>query len=279
MRTGRPPYTGRVEGGSGSFTAEDWSRYLTGELGHPVAVRYGRARRNVLVAAPAEAPPHGTEVRMNAVFSRAPADVRAAVGAWLRSGRRARRACRRLDEWIDAIAAELPPPRARRTVLTPGGTTHDLEVLAAGLRASWFPPEHLPEERWPGITWGRRARRSLRLGSYDPNVRVVRVHPVLDQPAVPAWFVRYILFHELLHAAVPSERDAAGRALHHGPEFRRREAAYPDFERALAWEERHLPALIRSASSGAPIPVRGRRAVEAGAALGRWVQGLLFPDA
>jgi hypothetical protein len=29
---------------------------------------------------------------------------------------------------------------------------------------------------------------------------VVRVHRVLDAHDVPEWFVRYVLFHELLHA-------------------------------------------------------------------------------
>ena len=34
------------------------------------------------------------------------------------------------------------------------------------------------------------------------------IHPVLDQRSVPEWFVKYLLFHEILHAALPQ--------LHHG---------------------------------------------------------------
>ncbi len=82
------------------------------------------------------------------------------------------------------------------------------------------------------------------------------MHPVLDQSRVPDWFVRYILFHELLHALLPKEHDAAGRALHHGPLYQRRERAYPDFERARAWQARNLPRLIRDARA---LPGSARR--------------------
>jgi predicted metal-dependent hydrolase len=98
-------------------------------------------------------------------------------------------------------------------------------------------------------------RRSLQLGSFDPETTLIRVHPVLDQPAVPRTFVRYVLFHELLHAEL-NEPCAPGRRMqHHGREFRRREAAYPGTAPALAWQERHLSALLRSARSGKPMPL------------------------
>ena len=52
-----------------------------------------------------------------------------------------------------------------------------------------------------------------------------------------------VVFHEMLHQAVPAvERD--GRRVVHGREFRARERAYPDFERARLWEERHLNLLL-----------------------------------
>jgi len=97
-------------------------------------------------------------------------------------------------------------------------------------------------------------KRSLELGSFDPETRIVRVHPVLDQPFVPRFFVRYVLFHELLHAALDGqEKSRAGRRRHHGPRFRQAENAYVDYERALEWQEQHVGALIRSARTGKPV--------------------------
>lgn len=231
-------------------------------------VRFGRARRQVLVAFPERT---GLRVRMNQVFSSAPGEVREAVAAWLRSGRRARRACDRLDRWIASIVPALGPPRPVRLVAH--GLHHDLAEITAELLACEF--AGLPPARRPrGVTWGRRGpsgrRRSLQLGSYDPESAIVRVHPVLDQPAVPRSFVRYVLFHELLHAELCQPCAAGQRARHHDREFQRREAEHPGTAAALRWQERNLAALLRSARTGKPMLVpRAGRAV-------RFVQHLLF---
>ena len=191
---------------------------------------------------------------MNVFFCEALEEIRHAVWRWLAVGRRARKASALLDAWIAERAKELPPKR--QTTPRPKGRTYDLEALSSSVIPQI--PE-LEETILPTITWGRRgmrrARTSLQLGSYDPDGHRVRVHPVLDQEYVPAWFVQFVLYHELLHAGLPPERSRSGRVLHHGPEFRRREASYPDTARALKWEKANLPKLLRSARSGQPIQV------------------------
>jgi hypothetical protein len=207
--------------------------------------------------------------------------VRSAVVTWLRSGRRAPRAVRLLDQWIEERLAELwrDAPRGQRLVAR--GRAHDLASLAHGLAAREL-ADDFGGQALPRLTWGRaapsRSRHSLRLGSYDYLSRIVRVHTVLDQPAVPAWFVRYVLFHELLHAALPSELGHDGRRQHHGARFREREAAYPDTARAYAWEREHLQRLIRSARTGRPLELerRGKAAHQVRARGPRWVQRVLF---
>ncbi len=233
------------------FSAEDWARFLSGQLGREVRVRYGSARRQVIVAYPERA---GLRVRMNQAFGRAPEPVRIAVADWLRVGRNARVACRELDDWIASIVSTLGPPRLPRILVR--GAHHDLGELSLDLLAHEFGA--LPQERRPsGVTWGRRgprgAQRSLQLGSFDPETALIRIHPVLDQPAVPRWFVRYVLFHELLHAELNQACSPAKRAQHHGREFRGREAAYLDTAPALAWQTKNLSALLRSARTGRPI--------------------------
>jgi len=247
------------------FSAEDWARFLSGRLGREVRVRYGRARRQVIVAFPERA---GLRVRMNKVFGHAPHPVRLAVADWLRVGRKAHGACQELDRWIASIVGGLEPARPPR--ITVRGEHHDLGEITAELLSNEF--RTLPPERHPsGVTWGRRgrrgARRSLQLGSFDPDSGLIRVHPVLDQAAVPRWFVRYVLFHELLHAALEEPCKVGERARHHGPDFRRRENAYAGTAPALAWQEEHLGELLRSARTGRPIPVaaptRARRMIQA----------------
>ena len=156
------------------------------------------------------------------------------------------------------------PASARRAVVArPRGETYDLEALAEGLLALEFASDFGEELARPALTWGRRGRsktrRSLRLGSFEPATHLVRIHPVLDQPGVPEWFVRFIVFHELLHAVMPPYQDGSGRWVHHGAEFRARERSYPDHDRACAWEQLMLPKLIRSARTGVPLRIPRRR--------------------
>jgi hypothetical protein len=248
-----------------TFGARDWSAYLTAELRSPVEVRFSRARKTPVVLMSSG---RGSLVRMNAFFSEAPPEVRQALAAWLRSGRRAKRAARTLDGWIEERLALLLREEPRAVSLRQVGDAHDLALLSEGLRATEFEHE-FDGLTWPRITWGRsgrsRSRHTLRLGSYDYLSGIVRIHTVLDQPVVPTWFVRYVLFHELLHAALPCAERSAGRRVFHGPDFKRRERAYRDTARARAWEREHLGALIHSARTGKPM--RGER---------NWVQRLLF---
>ncbi len=245
-----------------AWTPEDWQDYLGRELGRSVRVVYGRSRTVPVQARPlrCEGPLSeevgGLELRLHAMFAQAPPRVRAALARWLAVGRRARRASRELDEWLDQALAALPPPARRLARAEPRGLVYDLRHLAEPLWRDPFAEDFVSIPR-PTLTWGRRgrssSRRSLRLGSYDPRGHRVRLHPVLDQEAVPVWFVRFVLMHELLHAALPPKAGPGGRWIHHGPEFRRREAAYADHARALIWEQTNLPRLIQSARTGRPF--------------------------
>lgn len=217
---------------------------LSARAGRHVDVRFGRSR-----TLPVQLSRTGNvyRVRLHAFFAEAPQPVVRALATWVACGRRDRDAVALLDAWIDAALDRLParPKQAPRP--QPVGAVHDLVALSREVRAGgWL--DDLARE--PGLGWGRphgRARHSLQLGLYDPDVDHVRIHPVLDHGTVPAWFVRSVLFHELLHAALPPRRDARGRWVKHGPEFRRRERAHPDHARAEAWLAANISRLIAAA--------------------------------
>jgi hypothetical protein len=261
-----------------SWSAQEWSDFLAEALGNPVTVTYGRARREVIKSKGYWNDPSGRpiELRLSDIFTAAPDDVRAAVGSWLKSGRRAKGACKLLDDRIAATLRALPPSPVgakRKLNIETKGNHHDLvelvdelvtnaEAPSAEFLTADFSPKGLPT-----LTWGRRtkssARRSLHLGSYSETNHRIHMHPVLDQANVPRWFVRYVLFHELLHAyrAVNDPPLEAGKRRNpHDRLFREREAEYDDFKRAHAWQEARIGALIRSARSGKPLG-RARRKI------------------
>ena len=225
-------------------TPAEWERILGSRLEYRVSVKFGRARTQPVRAVFERGE---LDLRLHEFFAAAPTTIADDMAAWLRSGRRARGACTRLDQWIDEQLASLPRKTPRREAQRTDGDVHDLNALAESLFADEFRGQFADRPR-PVITWGRRgksrARRSLQLGCYVRESHLVRMHTVLDQPAVPEWFVRFVLFHEILHGAMPVGVQA------HGPEFRARERTYHRYADAIAWQARHIDRLIRSARNG-----------------------------
>lgn len=144
-----------------------------------------------------------------------------------------------------------PGPDAPQAAATPAGRHFHLTPL--------FDAEHAAHFLAPlsvSYGWGRRVRRrrparTLRLGSFRDTPRRITIHPVLDHGSVPEFFVRFVLFHEMLHADIPPTRTPGGRRTLHGPDFRERERAHPDYDRASQWERANLAAMLARAALGA----------------------------
>lgn len=101
------------------------------------------------------------------------------------------------------------------------------------------------------IGWGRSASRGparrIRLGSCGGSPPIIRVHPVLDSDQVPAAFVRFIVFHEMLHVSMPPRATGGARRSVHPPAFRSAERKHPDWAFAADWEEDHIHWLFERA--------------------------------
>ncbi len=99
------------------------------------------------------------------------------------------------------------------------------------------------------VVWGRRRRTRPKeyfvFGTIQEEDRIIRINPSLDQPFVPLWFIKYILYHEMLHSVIPDEIGPSGRRRVHTDEFYRREQQYPHYRRARRWEEENLARFLR----------------------------------
>ena len=99
------------------------------------------------------------------------------------------------------------------------------------------------------ITWGKRRKLPPReyfvFGTIQEEDRIIRIHPLLDAPFVPTWFLEYVIYHEMLHAVTPEETDENGRRKIHTAEFYRREAEFYCYRRARRWEDENLDRFLR----------------------------------
>lgn len=188
----------------------------------------------------------GVNVGLHHMFLEAPEEIQKALAGWVLRPR-AKVPGKKLEGFIAQKRHLIKSRTAKRAVLRTDGAYFDLSALYQEVNAEEFAGEVTSP-----ITWGKMPaagrRRSIRFGSYSPGEDLIRIHPLLDQAFVPPFFVRYIVFHEMLHAHMGIEESESGRRKIHPPAFKKREAAYGDFERALRWMDdgKNLKRLLRA---------------------------------
>jgi hypothetical protein len=136
-------------------------------------------------------------------------------------------------------------PMQRQLNLRHEGKYFDLQRIFDGLNERHFRGRLRHYE----VKWGRRRKHRPKeyfiFGTIQEDDRVIRINPALDQPFVPLWFLKYILYHEMLHSVVPEENVGGGRRRVHTEEFNRRERKFPGYHRARRWEADNLARFLR----------------------------------
>jgi len=215
--------------------ASDLERDLAALAGTRVRLLITDNARTVMSVAPDRAA-GGVRVRLHHMFLDAGAEVVRAVAAWVKRPR-SRVGAPVINAYIRENRHRMRPRSRRAVTLHARGAHVDLQRLFDEVNAEYFGGTITA-----GITWGRRAngarrrQRTIRFGSYTVEDNLVRIHPALDRPFVPEHFVRYIVFHEMLHAHLGIEESETGRRRIHTREFVRIERAYPGYAKARAWE-------------------------------------------
>jgi CRISPR/Cas system CMR subunit Cmr6 (Cas7 group RAMP superfamily) len=111
---------------------------------------------------------------------------------------------------------------------------HYLASLADEIHRTYF-------HKYPPLTvrWGqqitRKKRRSIRLGSYNHITTEIRIHPLLDSPGIPAYFIQSIIHHEYLHHALGAS---------HNRRFHKQERQFSYYRESKEWISRHLWLLL-----------------------------------
>jgi predicted metal-dependent hydrolase len=130
--------------------------------------------------------------------------------------------------------------RGRKLISSARGQVYDLEKMFHRLNRRYF--DGAIEK--PTLTWSQRRTRRI-LGHHDSAHDTIVVSKTLDAEDIPAWFVEYILYHEMLHIKHPA-RLIKGRRYYHTNAFRAEEHRFPYYEKAQLMLERiayqrHVP--------------------------------------
>jgi hypothetical protein len=233
---GAAAYVTAVDDRRAASALADW---LASELGRPVTVKLTENRSTLMSYREHDG---GLRLRIHRSFRTATEAELAALADYLR-GRPAERV-RIAGKVLDAFFARSAPSREAPVGPTePRGRFFDLEEIWAELNAAYFHGQSRAK-----ITWGKAAskryRRTIQLGCWVPEQKLIRIHPSLDQAFVPRHYVGWIIFHEMLHEVFGVEQKG-GRRCVHPPEMQAIEQTHPDFARCKEWEKNHLHRLLR----------------------------------
>jgi hypothetical protein len=181
-------------------------------------------------------------VRIHRIFADAePRLVRAVARYVVHNDRRASGVLGEFIERHEHIISRTPR-RPRFVKLRAAGRVYDLQDIFDRLNQQYF--EGTLQAR---ITWGpavfRAQQRSIKMGSFSVEDRIIRVHPALDRAEVPLFFVEWIVFHEMLHGRHEIRRSGRRRCFH-PPEFLAQEREFADYQRASTWEKDNVDRLF-----------------------------------
>jgi hypothetical protein len=171
------------------------------------------------------------QLRAHQAFRTAPAEIAdAALRLYLFAADRSeqRQLARTIMRWHRATA---PAPQSPASADLEHGLHHDLRATLERVNRAHFAGQLALD-----ITFASRVARTV-MGRHEKREprSLVLINPVLDHPWIAAWYLDFLVFHECLHEAIPPKLEGL-RAELHPPEFRAREQAHPDAQRAREFE-------------------------------------------
>lgn len=131
----------------------------------------------------------------------------------------------------------------------PENTHHHLASLAAEVHRTYFSKYPPLPVRW-GHQITRKRRRSIRLGSYNHHTTEIRIHPLLNSPHIPAFFIQSVIHHEYLHHVLGGN---------HNRRFHAAERKFAYYRESQEWIRRNLFLLLgrkKGEFDPAPAPPR-----------------------
>ncbi|MBI2372536.1 MAG: hypothetical protein HYV07_00920 [Deltaproteobacteria bacterium] len=184
-----------------------------------------------------------THVRVHQVFVDAPEGVLDALGRFLAADAPDPRDQAVLDQYVESHRGTLKEVREQRVRIEPFGEFHDLARILDRVNRDYFAGAVDARITWSSAAKGKQ-RTSITLGTYCHELRLIRVHPALDQPFVPDYFLEYVVFHEALHQFHDPDQ-ASGRQRLHPSTFEADERRFRRYGEAKAWEARNISKLLR----------------------------------
>ena len=223
------------------WSAPELQVHLQTLLKKPVKVTATRNQSQVFTYR--ESASGNISIRLHRDYLKAPEEIRIAIRDYCLYQRK--QDWKLISDYADQCGVADPSPAAQR--IESKGEHFDLKKLYNEVNA-----EHFSGKIKLNIGWGRqpkrrnkrRRTRSIVFGSYNRAQNLIRIHPQMDREDMDERFIRYVIFHEMLHHIVPCEK-SGDRTLHHPPNFKKLEKQYPGYDEMRVLSKKWLDLLTR----------------------------------
>ncbi len=206
-------------------------QHLQGLMEKPVDVKITDNRRVMVSWSPES---NGSlSLRAHNIFLSAPPHVIEALAGMTVKVPGAREIIHR---FIGENCHKIRRPRRHRA-LRPMGILFDLRDIHARLNQQFLGGKSKAKVTWGAPVRRRRVRR-MRFGTYDYETGVITLNQRLNAPDIPSYMVEFVMYHEMLHEMLGAEVSKSGRRRVHTKKFRDLERAFPDYNKAMAFQKK-----------------------------------------
>lgn len=129
------------------------------------------------------------------------------------------------------------------SLLETKGRVYDLAKMYRAINREYFDGNLQLHITWYGEKW-KRGRTRITFGLYNDPLRLIKIHRLLDDKAIPAFVVAYVIYHEILHHVCPPHVDKNGLKHIHSKAFKIREREFEFFLQAQQWIKENQKALF-----------------------------------
>jgi type II secretory pathway pseudopilin PulG len=159
---------------------------------------------------------------------------------------------RALEETIRAYMESHGVQRERKSRVDPAifehqtkGFTYNLQDIFDTLNRGYFQGTIKSYIRW-GHCASKTSYQTTRVDKDGNPFHLITISGVYDSPQVPQYAIYGLVYHEMLHIAIPP-RSVNGRRVIHGRDFKAAERKFPFYDQWIEWEKENMGRLIQNA--------------------------------
>jgi len=117
------------------------------------------------------------------------------------------------------------------------GKFYDLKQIFDNLNLIYFDGKLNLKITWFNAPLYKKFRH-ITFGSYNRNLKLVRINKLIDQQNFPFYFINYIVYHEMLHDVCKLKNSVNGYKKIHTKEFKQLEKRFAYYKEAKNFEKK-----------------------------------------